>query len=194
MRPAAEIGEVTLRVEGDVAVGGVDELDLVRLALGLETASRLLARDLLPIPLAPFGDLLLQLRLDALEIALRDRLGELEVVVETVLDRRPDRDFHARVKPADGLGQQMSGRMAQDVERVGIVLVPSGQDLDLLAVLERQTQILDVPVRAHEYRLLGELRTDCGGRIATGRAVGKFKFGVVGKDDFHGRSGYFSPS
>ena len=47
VRPAAEVGEVALRVEGDVAVGGVDELDLVRLVLGLETASRLLARDLL---------------------------------------------------------------------------------------------------------------------------------------------------
>src|SRR5918912_1303060 len=33
VRPAAEVGEVALRVEGDRVVGRVDELDLVRLAL-----------------------------------------------------------------------------------------------------------------------------------------------------------------
>src|SRR6185503_8906770 len=36
VRTAAQIGEVPLRVEGDVALGGVDELDLERLALGGE--------------------------------------------------------------------------------------------------------------------------------------------------------------
>src|SRR5262245_44330778 len=40
VRPAAEVGEVALRVEGDRAVGGVDELDLVALALLLEAAAR----------------------------------------------------------------------------------------------------------------------------------------------------------
>ena len=34
VRAAAEVGEVALGVEADVAVGGVDELDLVRLVLG----------------------------------------------------------------------------------------------------------------------------------------------------------------
>ena len=70
--------------------------------------------------------------------------------------------------------------MAQDVERVRIVLVPSGQDLDLLAVLEWQTQVLDPAVRADEHSLLGELRTDRGSRVPPRRAVGKFKFRVVG--------------
>ena len=49
MRPAAEVGEVALRVERDVALGGVDELDLVVLALGLEALPRLVARDLLAL-------------------------------------------------------------------------------------------------------------------------------------------------
>src|SRR5262245_27017878 len=42
VRTAAEVGEVALRVKRDVTVGGVHELDLVRLALPLETRSRLL--------------------------------------------------------------------------------------------------------------------------------------------------------
>ena len=41
MRAAAEIGEVALRVERDRALGGADELDLVRLALGLEPRASL---------------------------------------------------------------------------------------------------------------------------------------------------------
>ena len=84
--------------------------------------------------------------------------------------------------------------MPQHVERVWIVLVPRRQDLDLLPVLERQAQVLDMPIRTKENRLLRELRTDRGGRIAAGRTVRKFKFRVVGKDDFHGRAGYFRES
>src|SRR5829696_8178363 len=52
VRAAAEIGEVALRVEGDVALGGIDELDLVPLTLGLEALPRLVAADLLPRPSA----------------------------------------------------------------------------------------------------------------------------------------------
>ena len=43
VRAAAEIDEVALLVEGDVALGGVDELDLVRLVLGQEALTRLVA-------------------------------------------------------------------------------------------------------------------------------------------------------
>ena len=57
VRAAAEVGEVALRVERDGALGGVDELDLVRLALGLEAAARLVGGDLLALPLAALGEL-----------------------------------------------------------------------------------------------------------------------------------------
>src|SRR5436309_15651032 len=54
VRAAAEVGEVTLRIERDVALGGVDELRLVRLSLGLEAGLRLAARELFARPLAAF--------------------------------------------------------------------------------------------------------------------------------------------
>src|SRR5207342_1835238 len=88
VRAAAEVGEVALRVQRDLALGRVDKLDLVRLALGREALLRLLGRDLLALPGAALLQLALDLRLDLLEIVLADRLGELEVVVEAVLDRR----------------------------------------------------------------------------------------------------------
>ena len=160
VRAAAEVGEVALRVERDRALGGVDELDLVRLALLLEAprassaviSSRSQARP-------SFSS-------RPISASMRSRSaswigsGKLEVVVEAVLDRRPDRDLHAGVEPPHRLGEQVRGRVAEDVERVRIVLVAGRQDLDLLAVGERQAQVADVAVRADEHRLLGELRAD----------------------------------
>src|SRR5207342_78657 len=84
--PAAEVGEVALRVERDRSLGRVHEVDLVRLALALEARARLVARELRARPLAPVGELASYLLLDPLEVGLVDRLGKLEVVVEAVLD------------------------------------------------------------------------------------------------------------
>ena len=129
VRAAAEVGElaraavVRLRVEADLALGRVDELDLVRLALGLEPRAGLVGGRRLARPLAALGELALDLRLDPLEVGLGDRLGEVEVVVEAVVDRRADGDLHARVEPPDGLGEQVRARMAQHLERVRVVLV-----------------------------------------------------------------------
>ena len=100
VRAAAEVGEVALRIERDRALGGVDELDLVRLALGLEPRAGLVGRDLLALPRASLGELAVHLGLDRLEVGVVDRRREVEVVVEAVLDRRPDRHLDAR----DGAG------------------------------------------------------------------------------------------
>ena len=53
VRSAAEVGEVALRVQRDRAVRGVDELDLVRLALRLEARPRLVGARLRAPPRAP---------------------------------------------------------------------------------------------------------------------------------------------
>ena len=143
VRAAAEIGELALRIERDVALGGVDELHLVGLVLLEEALLRLGRGDLLALPGAALLELAHDLGLDPLEVLLADRLGELEVVVEAVLDRRPDRDLHARVEPAHGLGEQVRGRVAQHRERVRVVGVPRRQDLDRLPVGERQAEVLD---------------------------------------------------
>src|SRR4029450_2852688 len=87
VRATAEIGEVTLGVEGDRSLGRIDELDLVVLAFRLAAPPCLVATDLLALPRAPFRELPAHLLLDALERLLADRLGGLEVVVETGLAR-----------------------------------------------------------------------------------------------------------
>src|SRR5205085_3329361 len=57
MRSATEIRELALGIERDVSFGGVDELDLVRLALGLEARAGLVAGDLLARPLSALLEL-----------------------------------------------------------------------------------------------------------------------------------------
>src|SRR5262249_27634743 len=147
VRPPAEVGEVVgavvrLRVEGDVALRGVHELELVRLVLSLETAARLLTGDLRARPRAALLQLAPDLLLDSREVLLANRLREIEVVVETVVDRRADRDLHARVKATDGLREQMRGGVPEDGERVGILAVTRGEQLDPVAVGERPPEIL----------------------------------------------------
>src|SRR6266540_3322528 len=106
VRSAAEIDEIPLLVEGDVPLGSVDQFDLIRLLLLFEVAPRFVAVYLRALPLAAFFDLPPDLLLEALQILLGDGLGELEVVVEAVLDRRPDRHLRPRIKAARGLGKE----------------------------------------------------------------------------------------
>src|SRR6476646_10765187 len=135
MRSAAEVGELgpllrQLRIARDVALGRVGERELVRLALLLEARLRLVAGDLLARPRAPFLQLAVQLGLDLRQVFLAERLREVEVVVEAVLDRGPDRDLHARVEAAYCLGEQMRSRMPEHVERIDIARVARREDLD----------------------------------------------------------------
>ena len=79
--------------------------------------------------------------------------------------------------------------MAEHGQRVRVVLVPRGQDLDLLAVLERQAQVLDLAVRAEQHGLLGQLRPDRARGVEAGGAVGQLELRPVGQEDVHGSGG-----
>ncbi len=150
-------------------------------------------RALAPLPAPALLQLAPNLGLDLLEILLADRLRKLEVVVEAVLDRRPDRDLDPGVEAAYGLGEQVRRRMAQNRERVRVLAVARRQELDPRTLGERQAQVLDAPVGADEHGLLGELRPDRAGSVEPGRAGGKLELGVVGKDDLHGTGQGYAP-
>ena len=90
------------------------------------------------------------------------------------------------MKTHDRLGEQMCGRVAKHEERVRIARVPRRQELDVLAVGQREPQVARLPVDAGEHGLLGELRADRARRLEAGRAVGKLELGGVGEDDLHG--------
>jgi len=77
----------------------------------------------------------------------------------------------------------------QNGECVRVVLVSRGENLDRPTILERQPEILDPPVGAHENRVLGELGPDRPGSVKPRCAVRKFEFRVVREKDLHDGTG-----
>ena len=90
-----------------------DDLDLERL-IG-ETFQPFIARQRFVLELLLLGDDLAHLRVDRVEIFGRERPADVEVVVEAVLDRRPDRVFRAREQRTHCLGHDVRSRMSQHV-------------------------------------------------------------------------------
>ena len=178
--PAAEVDPIPLAVELDVLVrrNGVDQLDLEGLALPLEEALGLVARDdRLPERLVARDDLAHAL-LDRREILGRERLGAVEVVVEAVLDHRADRHLRVRPQRLHGLGQHMRRVVADEFERARIV---AGDELEARVGLDRVGEIDERAVADHRDRALGERGGDRLGDVEAGdaglvgapRAVGK---------------------
>ena len=96
-------------IQADDAPGGnpVEDLDLVGLPHAGEHRPRLVARDLEPLELDVRLDDLGHLRLDAGEILVGERPGDVEVVVKPGIDGRADGDL--------GLGEQALDRVRHDV-------------------------------------------------------------------------------
>ena len=153
--------------------------------LAPEALHRLLPADLLAREGAPFSDLAADLRLQRREIVLAHGLGELEVVVEAAVDRRADRDLDAGVQSHGRLREEVRRGVAKHRERVRILGVAGGQDLQPLAVGERQTQVARLAVGSHEHRLLGQLRPDRARSVEPGRAVGQLELESSGRMHLH---------
>ncbi len=104
VRSPAQVEKLSLPVD---AYGGlvrqiVDEFELVGL-VG-KKHERLLLADLAPLEWLTHGEKALDLFRDSGKVVLSHRLGELEIVVEAVLDRRADGDFGARIEAGCRLG------------------------------------------------------------------------------------------
>src|SRR5207237_2864688 len=139
---AAEVDERPVAVEGDrldalVADEVLDQLDLVRLVLLEEPLERLGGRYVGALEALVGLDVLAHAGLDALEVALADghALRELEVVVEAVVDRRPNRDLRAGLTLRDGRCEQVRVDVAARLERVGS---SRSADLEWLPVTVRR--------------------------------------------------------
>ena len=132
VRAPAEVDELALAVEAEDAELVqlvVDVLDLERLAqVGDELAGLV---DGQAEPLERLGVLEDpgHLGLDGREVILREVAAvDLDVVIEPLGRRRPERQPDAREQPHDGPGHDVRGGMAEDVERLA---VPGRQDPQL---------------------------------------------------------------
>jgi len=69
--------------------------------------------------------------------------------------------------------------VAQHGERVRILAVARGQNLDALAVLQREAQVLDASVRTEEDGIAGEALADGPRGVESRRALGQLELRVV---------------
>ena len=155
MRAAAEVGPLALAVELELLVGGdgVDQLDLERLALLLEIALGLLAahRRLDERPVA--RDDLAHALFDRGKILGRERRRAEEVVIEAVLDHRPDGDLRLRPQRLHRLGEHVRGVVADQFERARIV---AADELDLGVGVDPVGEIGERPVAHHRDAAFGQ--------------------------------------
>ena len=106
--------------------------------------------------------------------------GQLEVVVEAVLDGRPDGELRAREQAGHRLGQHVGRRVAQHVTAL---VGAGGDDRDDGAIGERRGQVgLDAVDDCGDRRLL-QAGADGSGEVERRGIVGQFAFGTVGEGD-----------
>ena len=151
MGAAAEVLEGPVAVQRDglhplVADQVLDQLHLVGLVLGAELLDRLAGRR---ASRRSNGSSALMCAAIASSIRSRSRrrpdaLGELEVVVEAVLDRGADRDLGPRPELDHRLRHHVGRVVADQRQRVGIAV---GDDLDRLSVVQRRREVAELSVR-----------------------------------------------
>ena len=130
VRAAAEVEPVALMIDLDrlVAWNGIDQLDLEHLALVAEYLLGLLAVPFFLGERFVARDDLAHLLLDRREVLRRERLVAEEVVIEAVLDHRPDGDLRAGPQRLHRFGQHMRGVVADQLERARVL---ARDELDL---------------------------------------------------------------
>ena len=162
MRTPAQVGPLATPIDhhrvGAGTLGFVEALDdlpLVRLVR--KAFERLLAGQLFPNEGLVRRPDLGHPRLDPRQVVRGERLRELEVVVEPVLDRGADRVLRAGDQVAYGLGQHVGGGMPKDVQPVGLV---RSHGFHRSVALRDERQVYQHAVEPGDDRLGGEDRPD----------------------------------
>lgn len=163
-------------------------VDLVRLSLLGEERPRLRHRHHGALVGRPRLDDAIDLGLDRRKVRFGERTWQFEVVVEAVLDRRPEAELGLRDDRHDRFGHHVRRRMTHRVQ----VVVPAlfRHDRDRGAGRHRQRQVLDRPVDQDRDRGLGQAGSDRGGDIVAGRTVCELKPVSIGKLYVHSAPGY----
>ena len=114
------------------------------------------------------------------QIFRREGLIAGEVVIEAVLDRRADGHLSARIKLLHRLGQKMRRVMADQFQRLVILL---GDDADMGVLLDGPEQVPFLAVHFQNQGRLGQARTDGLGDLGPGHASGEIQGLAVGQGD-----------
>ena len=180
MRPAAQIEPLALRVDLDLVGLGdrVDQLELEGLALVGEQLLRALAVHHLARERSVAGDDLAHLGFDLGQILRRERLVAREVVIEAVIDHRPDGHLRAGIELLHGLRHHMRRVVADQLERL---LVLAREEFDRGVGLDGGGEVGQLAIEAHRHAALGKRRRDRLGHVETGRAGRHRALCAIGK-------------
>ena len=162
VRAAAEIDKGPVRVGGDHLVGTkvADPLELEWI-LG-EASLRFGAIDLLAEKRILLRDHLAHFLLERGQVLRRERLLDLEVVVEAVLDRGTESDVRFRPQAPDGRGQDVGAGVPEDRQRLGI---PLRQNAEGIAAPKRRHQVLHRLADLHGDGIAQQARPDRGHHV-----------------------------
>ena len=130
MRARAHVEPLALAIDRDLLVGGNlrDPLGLEALAVVAEILDQPLVAVQISRSIFSSRSTISRIAgLDLREVLGRERLVAGEIVIEAVLDRRAEGDLRAGIELLHRLGQHMGAVVAQQLERVGVIL---GDDLD----------------------------------------------------------------
>ncbi len=125
------------------------------------------------------GDLC-HLFLEFLEIFGRKGLVDLEVVVETVVDRRAEPDAGSRTQLAHGGGENVRRRVPQNHQGLRVLL---GEDRDRGVGLDGLREADGLAVDHGRHRGLGETRADSRRHVTRRGATIHFEDVAIGKSD-----------
>jgi hypothetical protein len=182
VRSPAQVDEVALAVQGDRLIGG-NRGNNLRLVFLADTAKKTDSCVTFPLfahnRLVPVDDLLHAL-FDYCEILFAEGLGARKVIIEPVLDRRPD--GHLRVWPEflDRLGEHVCGIVPQKLETVPGI---ASDNFNPGVAGNIAAEVPEFAVHAHSDGAVGETLADARGNLgAAGNRV-EFPDGAVGECD-----------
>ena len=151
---------------------------LVAFAARLEERDRLLAVPFLALERIVACDDLAHLCLDRGKILGAEGFVAREVVVEAVLDRRPDRHLRAGVEGLHRLGQHMRRIVADHLQRIRIA--PCDEH-HRCVVIDRPRQVGRLAVQLHRQRRARQARADGGSDVGARDCPIKAANGAVGQ-------------
>ncbi|MNS67489.1 hypothetical protein D3C72_1007440 [compost metagenome] len=183
----AQVAPVALAVNGDGRVGVLREdilenLGLVGLALAAELGSQradLAGRHHAAVHVELGLGEALHLFFDLLEVFGGEGALVVEVVEEAGIGDGADGDHRALEEVLDGVGHQVGGAVAQDLQRVGVV---GGDDLDRVSVLEGPRAVHQLTVHPAGHGFFRQAPADRLGQSEDGGASRNLTAGTIRED------------
>ena len=182
MRPATQVDPLALAIQTDGLVRGNagDDLGLVVLAQAFEVGHCLIARQHTAHHRFVLGGQLGHALFDRGQVVGGEGALVRKVVIKAVVDHRADGDLRLREQFLDGVGQQVGGGVADQLQAIGVF---GGDDGQGSVLLDAKAGVHQLAIHLAAQRGFGEASTNGGGHLGHRDRAGKFTLRTVGERD-----------